>query len=104
MWGWLSDMQHIIELLTGILALAFGASAKTIRVLKGKDTTIKVSWSEWVYNQATALPLGLIVLLLMPEYKVDVSPPSMLGVMIGVGVFSTEVWSFMRSKIPHDKE
>ena len=103
MWTWLSDTQNVMNMLIALLALVFGASARTIRVLKNKDTNIKISWHEWIYNQATALPIGLIVLLIAPTYRADIEPPFMLAVMLGVGVFSTEAFNFAKSQIPTGK-
>lgn len=103
MWTWLSDTQNVMDMIIALLALVFGASARTIRVLKNKDTNIKISWQEWIHNQATALPIGLIVLLIAPTYRANIAPPFMLAVMLGVGVFSTEAFNFAKSQIPTEK-
>lgn len=96
MFEFITDPQNILNIMTALIGLVFGASCRTIRSLKTQKTTVKVSLIEWLNNQATSVPLGLIALFVTPHYYPSIAPAEMVALMIAVGVFGNEV--FIRSR------
>lgn len=99
MYEYLTSPDNLKNLSIAVMALIFGASARTMRVLKSTEMNVKTSLTEWIYNQATALPVGIIALLVIPSRMSSVNAQEMLAVMLGIGLFCTEAWSVIKSKI-----
>lgn len=99
MYEYLTQPGNLMNIIIGVMALIFGASAHTVRSLKSRNVTVKVSILEWLHNQATALPVGLITLFVAPSRFPDIKGPELLALMLIIGIFSTEAWSLLRLKI-----
>ena len=91
MYEWITEPPHYLTLITSLFTLVFGASAKTLQNLDHKEFSSKESMFKWARNQADAVPSGLIVLLIVPEYYASVPHPVMIAAMLITGLFGSEV-------------
>ena len=91
MYEWLIDPQHYLTIIISVFTLAFGASMKTIREMKAEEFSVNQSLINWIRDQANAIPSGMIVLLVIPEYYQQVPHPIMLAIMLLTGLFGSEV-------------
>jgi hypothetical protein len=99
MYEWITQPQTILNILTAIIALTFGASMRTIRILKSPKVHVEHSFDLWLKTQSESLPIGLMALFGVPHFYPEVQPAEMLVVMLGVGFFSTEAFNFLKSKV-----
>ena len=99
MYEWFKDPINILNLMTSVLLLTFGATARTIKVLKRRDISVKDSFVEWLDNQFTALPIGIIALVVIPELYPELKPSVLNGIMIAVGILANELFNLARVKI-----
>ena len=97
MYEWLTDTSHIMNIVTACIALAFGASARTIKLLRLKKISKETSLLEWVDNQFTAIPAGIMALLVVPEVNPEIKQPVLLALMIFIGIFGGEVLEHIKT-------
>lgn len=91
MYEWITEPTHYLMIITSLFTLVFGASAKTLQNLNHKGFSSKESMFKWTRDQANAIPSGLIVLLIVPEYYQSVPHPVMIAAMLITGLFGSEV-------------
>ena len=96
MYEWITEPAHYLMLIISLFTLVFGASAKTLQNLNHKGFSSKESMLKWTRDQANAIPSGLIVLLIVPEYYQAVPHPVMIAAMLITGLFGSEVTMIMR--------
>lgn len=99
MYEYLSSPGNLMNLLVALIALVFGASAHTVRNLKSSDVSVKGSLVEWAHNQASAVPIGLMAILTVPEHYPSIKGPELLALMLLIGIFSTELWAILRKRV-----
>ena len=96
MYEWITEPTHYLMIITSLFTLVFGASAKTLQNLNHKGFSSRESLFRWARDQADAIPSGLIVLLIVPEYYQSVPHPVMIAAMLITGLFGSEVTVIMR--------